>query len=83
MASTSVTRIGKVMVVTQVIPSNEGSIQLQNPPPVTQAPVLVPTPAVTAAKDKMKPTILQGEPQCLGVRPACCFVCLLDNRLHH
>lgn len=71
MTSTSITRIGKVTVVTQVIGSDEDSIQLQNPPPATQAPVSLPepTPAWTPTKtDKINPYILQGEPQCLGVR---------------
>lgn len=66
MASTSVTQIGKVMVTIQVTGDNEDSIKLQNSPPSTQAP---------AKTDKMNPNILQGEPQCLGVRRAYCFVC--------
>lgn len=73
MASTSVTRIGGVMVVTQVIPREESSIQLQYPGPTTLTPVQAttptPAPAPTPAKtDGMKPSLLQGEPQCLGVR---------------
>lgn len=72
MASTSITRIGGMMVVTQVIPREESSIQLQYPAPTTQMPAqattLTPAPAPTPAKtDGMKPSLLQGEPQCLGV----------------
>lgn len=84
MASTSITRIGQVMVVTQVIGHNEDSIQLQKPPPATQTPVTLPdpTPAWTPAEtDKIVPKILQGEPQCLGVRQASCFICQLTGSI--
>lgn len=74
MASTSVTRIGGVMVVTQVIPQDEGSIQLQNPASTIESSAgsaPTPTPAPPPAKmDTMKPTLMQGDPQCLGVRRA-------------
>lgn len=73
MTSTSVTRMGGVVVVTQVIPHDEGSIQLQTaapstqaPPPATQAP-----PPASTKMDDMKGVFLRGEPQGLGVRRKC------------
>lgn len=70
MTSTSVTRMGGVVVVTQVIPHDEGSIQLQTAAPSTQAPLpatQAPPPATTKMDD-MKGVFLRGEPQGLGVR---------------
>lgn len=59
-----------MVVVTQVIPHDEGSIQLQTaapstqaPPPATQAP-----PPASTKMDDMKGIFLRGEPQGLGVR---------------
>lgn len=74
MTSTSVTKIGGVVVVTQVIPQDEKSIPLQSPatsaetpPTVTQAP----PPARKAAPpkmDDMTSIFMKAGPQCLGVR---------------
>lgn len=69
MASTSVTTIGGVVVVTQVIPKNEASIPLQNagrtttpaPPPPTKTP---PSPV---KMDDMTTTFMRGQPHALGV----------------
>lgn len=59
-----------MVVVTQVIPHDDGSIQLQTaapsaqaPPPATQA-----TPPTSTKMDDMKGIFLRGEPQGLGVR---------------
>ncbi|XP_047455502.1 membrane-spanning 4-domains subfamily A member 4A-like [Mugil cephalus] len=68
MASTSVTTLGGVVVVTQVIPKNENSIPLQSPddvplqvpPPVTDAP---PSPPKV---DDMTAAFLRGQPHGLG-----------------
>lgn len=75
MTSTSITTIGGVVVVTQVIPQDETSIPLQTaattttttqaPPPVTQAPP--PRSAPLTKKDDMTAAFLQGEPQGLGL----------------
>lgn len=77
MTSTSVTKIGGVVVVTQVIPQDEGSIPLQSaapatwaPPRATQAPPSVPT-----KMNDMTAAFLRGEPQGLGVR---CSVALFS-----
>lgn len=69
MASTSITTIGGVMVVTQVIPKDDGSIQLQNassstapaPPPVKKTtPIPVKMNDITVA-------FMRGQPHALGV----------------
>nr|XP_046256202.1 membrane-spanning 4-domains subfamily A member 4A isoform X2 [Scatophagus argus] len=69
MASTSVTKIGGVVVVTQVLPQDETSIPLQAaaavtqaPPPAKQAP-----PSANTKMDDMTAAFLRGEPQSLGV----------------
>ncbi|KAM8734004.1 high affinity immunoglobulin epsilon receptor subunit beta [Acanthopagrus schlegelii] len=76
MTSTSVTKIGGVVVVTQVIPQDEKSIPLQSaaisaettptsthaPPPVRQAP-----PAAPTKMDDMTSVFMKAGPQCLGV----------------
>lgn len=68
MASTSVTTIGGVMIITQVIPKDDSSIPLQAPAdPAQQAPppkVMTPPPA----KEKDSTVFLGGEQQGLGVR---------------
>ena len=77
MTSTSVTKIGGVVVVTQVIPQDEKSIPLHSaatsaettatsthaPPPVRQAP-----PAAPTKMDDMTSVFMKAGPQCLGVR---------------
>ncbi|KAM3613795.1 uncharacterized protein V6R79_005142 [Siganus canaliculatus] len=71
MASTSVTKIGGVVVVTQVIPEGDASIPLQSaappqaPPPAAQTPP--PSKASRAKLDDVTAGFLQGEPQALGV----------------
>ncbi|XP_051255359.1 membrane-spanning 4-domains subfamily A member 4A [Dicentrarchus labrax] len=69
MTSTSITKIGGVVVVTQVIPQDETSIPLQAPPSTTQAPPPVPrAPSSAPAKmDDMTAAFLRGQPQVLGV----------------
>ncbi|XP_068586027.1 high affinity immunoglobulin epsilon receptor subunit beta [Cebidichthys violaceus] len=64
MTSTSVTTVGGVVVVTQVIPKEETGIRLQTAtPPVAQAP-----PTSPASKmDDMTAAFLRGEPRGLGV----------------
>ncbi|XP_041842945.1 membrane-spanning 4-domains subfamily A member 4A-like [Melanotaenia boesemani] len=76
MASTSVTTVGGVMIVTQVIPKGDSSIPLesvaasveQTPPPVmkTTPPATV-TPSTSTKTDTEAASPLQVEPQCLGV----------------
>lgn len=69
MASTSITTIGGVMVVTQVIPKDDGSIQLQNagisttpaPPPVKK------TTPIPVKMDDMTVAFMRGQPHALGV----------------
>lgn len=59
-----------MVVVTQVIPNDEGSIQLQTAAPGTRAPLpakQAPPPTPTKMDD-MKGLFLRGEPQGLGVR---------------
>lgn len=65
MTSTSVTKVGGVLVVTQVIPQEESSIPLQAPP--TQAPPTQAPPPASAKLDDMTACFLRGEPQGLGV----------------
>lgn len=66
MASTSITTVGGVVVVTQVIPKDEKSIQLQAPPRPAQAPPqtskLPPT-----KMDVTMAALMQGGPHVLGV----------------
>lgn len=69
MASTSITTIGGVMVVTQVIPKDDGSIQLQNassstapaPPPVKK------TTPIPVKMDNITVAFMRGQPHALGV----------------
>jgi len=67
MTSTSVSTVGGVVIVTQVIPKDD-SILLQTPAdPAQQAP----PPAVKTSptkEDSKAATFLRGEPQGLGVR---------------
>lgn len=74
MTSTSVTTLGGVVVVTQVIPKEESGIQLQAanqaPPPPTQAtPSATQAPSVPPSSkvDVMTAAFLKGEPLSLGV----------------
>ncbi|KAK9514439.1 hypothetical protein VZT92_027906 [Zoarces viviparus] len=64
MTSTSVTTVGGVVVITQVIPKEDTGIQLQTAtPPAAQAP-----PTSHASKmDDMTAVFLRGEPRGLGV----------------
>lgn len=80
MASTSISKLGGVVIVTQVIRQDDTSIQLQpadtapaaqtpppaaqTPPPATQTP---PTSPKKKKKDNMATVYLMGEPQGLGV----------------
>ncbi|XP_042345982.1 high affinity immunoglobulin epsilon receptor subunit beta-like [Plectropomus leopardus] len=71
--STSITKVGGVVIVTQVIPQDEGGIRLQSspssavtvqaPPPPPQAP---PTASPTKMDD-MTAIFLRGQPHGLGV----------------
>lgn len=69
MASTSITTIGGVMVVTQVIPKDDCSIQLQNassstapaPPPVKK------TTPIPVKMDDITVAFMRGQPHALGV----------------
>lgn len=79
MTSTSVTKIGGVVVVTQVIPQDEKSIPLQSPantaetpPTATQAPppARKAPPAAPTKMDDMTSIFMKAGPQCLGVRHA-------------
>ncbi|XP_075934560.1 membrane-spanning 4-domains subfamily A member 4A [Anarhichas minor] len=64
MTSTSVTTVGGVVVVTQVIPKEETGIQLQTAtPPAAQAPLTSPA----SKMDDMTAVFLRGEPRGLGV----------------
>lgn len=83
MTSTSVTKIGGVVIVTQVIPQEETSIPLESaatamqaPPHGTQAPfpatvatlpVKKAPPTPETKMDKMTATFMRGQPQGLGV----------------
>ncbi|XP_070768257.1 membrane-spanning 4-domains subfamily A member 4A [Enoplosus armatus] len=69
MTSTSITTVGGLVVVTQVIPQDDNHIQLQTaatspqaPPPATKAP-----PTHPAKMDDMAAAFLRGEPLGLGV----------------
>lgn len=70
MTSTSITTVGGLVVVTQVIPQGETSIQLQSPSATQQPPAkTTKAPPTTPAKmDDMTAAFLRGEPQGLGVR---------------
>lgn len=72
MASTSVTTVGGVMIVTQVIPKDDSSIPLRAPAdPAQQAPPpKVTTPPPASGKDSK--VFLGGEQQGLGVRTWIC-----------
>nr|XP_020474509.1 membrane-spanning 4-domains subfamily A member 4A-like [Monopterus albus]XP_020474511.1 membrane-spanning 4-domains subfamily A member 4A-like [Monopterus albus] len=63
MTSTSITTVGGVRIVTQVIPKDETSIVLQS---ATQND-LPPAPTSPAKTDDMRDAVLRGEPQGLGV----------------
>ncbi|XP_074539929.1 membrane-spanning 4-domains subfamily A member 4A [Halichoeres trimaculatus] len=74
MTSTSVTTVGGLVVVTQVIPQDEKAIPMQAgavtnatpaPPPATQTPPTAP--AAPTKIDDMTATFLRGQPQGLGV----------------
>ncbi|XP_053182895.1 membrane-spanning 4-domains subfamily A member 4A [Scomber japonicus] len=73
MASTSISKIGGVVVVTQVIPQDDKSIQLQNPaalpaaPPSTLTAPPSPPSAPPTKTDDMAAIFLKGEPQGLGM----------------
>ncbi|XP_070822662.1 membrane-spanning 4-domains subfamily A member 4A [Chaetodon trifascialis] len=71
---TSITKIGGVVVVTQVISQDEASIPLQSatatqaPPSVAQTtPKVTQAPPATAKVDDMTAAFLRGEPRSLGV----------------
>ncbi|XP_041650109.1 membrane-spanning 4-domains subfamily A member 4A [Cheilinus undulatus] len=71
MTSTSITKVGGVMVVTQVIPQDEKAIPLQDPAasparPPPSATLAPPSPPPTKMDD-MTATFLRGEPQGLGI----------------
>ncbi|KAK5620660.1 hypothetical protein CRENBAI_020813 [Crenichthys baileyi] len=69
MTSTSVTTVGGVVIVTQVIPKDDLSIPLQTPAnPTAQALHPVPkTPPRPSMKEGKEDIFLRGEPQALGV----------------
>ncbi|XP_023126271.1 membrane-spanning 4-domains subfamily A member 4A isoform X2 [Amphiprion ocellaris] len=77
MTSTSITTVGGMVVVTQVIPKDENSIPLQTP---ADAPLKAPPPAVKtpppakknpAKVDDMTTAFLRGEPLSLGIVQIC------------
>ncbi|KAF3692470.1 Membrane-spanning 4-domains subfamily A member 4A [Channa argus] len=72
MTSTSITKVGGITIVTQVIPQEEASIQLQSaattkqlPAPATNA--AAPAPSFAAEKDGIRASFLLGGPQGLGI----------------
>lgn len=71
MTSTSVTTLGGVVVVTQVIPKEESGIQLQAanqaPPPPTKATPPATQTLPSSKMDDMTAAFLKGEPLSLGV----------------
>ncbi|CAN9514458.1 unnamed protein product [Ophioblennius macclurei] len=75
MASTSVTTVGGVVIVTQVIPKDEYSFQLNAPPSddtprVAVSPpssAVAPPPETPVKVDEMTATFLRGQPLALGV----------------
>ncbi|XP_068612750.1 high affinity immunoglobulin epsilon receptor subunit beta-like [Brachionichthys hirsutus] len=69
MTSTSVTKVGGVVIVTQVIPQDENAIPLQTAAVATQAPppAMKTPPTVWTKVDEMSATFLRSQPQCLGV----------------
>ncbi|XP_020512656.1 membrane-spanning 4-domains subfamily A member 4D [Labrus bergylta] len=68
MTSTSITTVGGLVVVTQVIPQDERAIPLQGAPASATPPPATPTVSSFPAKmDDMTATFLRGEPQVLGV----------------
>ncbi|XP_012713854.2 membrane-spanning 4-domains subfamily A member 4A [Fundulus heteroclitus] len=69
MTSTSVTTVGGVTIITQVIPKDDASIPLQTPAsPTARALNPVPkTPPHPSEKGSKETTFLRGEPQGLGV----------------
>lgn len=85
MASTSITTIGGVMVVTQVIPKDDGSIQLQNassttapaPPPVKKT---TPTPV---KMDDMTVAFMRGQPHALGVSVCTLTIMFITTKHRH
>lgn len=70
MTSTSITTVGGVVVVTQVIPKDENTVPLQEVANATQAPPQDPKapPTAPAKMDDMTAAFLRGGPQGLGVR---------------
>ncbi|KAM9701122.1 uncharacterized protein ACNS7B_003185 [Menidia menidia] len=66
MSSTSVTTVGGVVIVTQVIPKEDASIPMQAPPPEQKAPPPLPQAPPTKA-EKRAAIFLRVEPQGLGV----------------
>lgn len=70
MASSSITTVGGLVIVTQVIPQDETALPLQTAGTCQQAPpqsAWTPTPPSPNKMDDMAATYLQGEPQGLGV----------------
>lgn len=68
MTTTSVTTVGGVVIVTQVIPQDDPSIPLQAPPTAAKT---APPPATLAPPTKLDDvtaTFLRGQPHGLGVR---------------
>lgn len=74
MASTSVTTVGGVVIVTQVIPKDDFSIPLETPadPAVQAAQPVVKTPLGPSKEDAKESVFLRGEPLGLGVRVRRC-----------
>ncbi|XP_043969680.1 membrane-spanning 4-domains subfamily A member 4A-like isoform X1 [Gambusia affinis] len=69
MASTSVTTVGGVVIVTQVIPKDDFSVPLETPadPAVQAAQPVVKTPLGPSKEDAKESVFLRGEPLGLGV----------------
>ncbi|XP_028254729.1 membrane-spanning 4-domains subfamily A member 4A [Parambassis ranga] len=67
MASTSVSTLGGVVVITQVIRKDEASIPLQSAATLQAPPPPMKTPPSSEKMDSMTTTFLQGGPQALGV----------------
>uniref|UniRef100_H3CL03 Uncharacterized protein n=1 Tax=Tetraodon nigroviridis TaxID=99883 RepID=H3CL03_TETNG len=69
--ATSLTKVGGVVVITQVIHQDQASIPLQTPPRATPPPATpTSTPAAPPAPsklDELRVAFLQGGPQALGV----------------
>lgn len=73
--ATSLTKVGGVVVITQVIPQDHASIPLQTPPlaPPTSTPAAPPArrlaPPAPTKLGELSVAFLQGGPQALGVSP--------------